>query len=199
VTEAAPDPTPEGDFRQTGERVIHAWHLWRLVAGSFVASSGETFERTFVRSPGAVGVVPLRLDGDGRPAVVLVRQYRAAFDAHVLEVPAGMRDVDGEPAAQTARREMIEEAGLAVGRLERLTTFLPSAGLTDSTLELFVAMDLRTVPSEAHGPEEEFMEIVELPLASALELVERGEISDAKTVIGLLLVDRLLAAGRLAP
>jgi ADP-ribose pyrophosphatase len=93
---------------------------------------------------------------------------------------------------------MVEEAGLTAGRLERLTTFLPSAGLTDSTLELFVAMDLGTADAEAHGPEEEFMEIVELPLAAALELVERGEITDAKTVIGLLLVDRLLAAGQLS-
>lgn len=197
MTEAAPD-APDAEFRQTGERVIHGWHLWRLVAGSFVAPSGEAFERTFVRSPGAVGVVPLRVDGDGRPVVVLVRQYRAAFDALVLEVPAGMRDVDGEPADGTARREMVEEAGLTAGRLERLTTFLPSAGLTDSTLELFVAMDLGTADAEAHGPEEEFMEIVELPLAAALELVERGEITDAKTVIGLLLVDRLLAAGQLS-
>jgi 8-oxo-dGDP phosphatase len=194
-------PTGElpGEFRQTGERTIHGWHLWRLVAGSFVAPSGEAFERTFVRSPGAVGVVPLRFDAAGGASVVFVRQYRAAFDRLVLEVPAGMRDVDGEPAEETARREMIEEAGLAAGRLQRLTTFLPSAGLTDSTLELFVATDLQDVAAEAHGPEEQHMEIVELPLAVALEMVERGEITDAKTVIGLLLVDRMLARGPSAP
>jgi ADP-ribose pyrophosphatase len=191
-------PPVDGEFRQIGERTIHGWHLWRLVAGAFVAPSGEAFERTFVRSPGAVGVVPLRIDGAGRPSVIFVRQYRAAFDALVLEIPAGMRDVDGEPSAETARREMIEEAGLAAGHVERLTTFLPSAGLTDSTLELFVATDLQPVRAQAHGPEEEFMEVVELPLAEALAMVEQGEITDAKTVIGLLLVDRLLDRGALA-
>jgi ADP-ribose pyrophosphatase len=193
------DPGPAAaEFRQDGEEVVHAWHLWRLVAGSFVAPSGEHFERTFVRSPGAVGVVPLRT-GDRGPSVVFVRQYRATFDALVLEVPAGMRDVPGEPAEETARRELVEEAGLAAGRLDRLTTFLPSAGLTDSTLELFVATGLNPVASEAHGPEEEHMEVVEMPLDEALERVERGEIADAKTVIGLLLVDRLLARGQLVP
>jgi ADP-ribose pyrophosphatase len=185
----------DAEFRQTGERDVHVWNVWRLVTGSFLAPSGEEFERTFVRSPGAVGVVPLRLDDDNQPSVVFVRQYRSAFDALVLEVPAGMRDVDGEPAEETARRELIEEAGLDAGRIQRLTTFLPSAGLTDATLDLFVATELYTVAAQAHGPEEEHMEVIELPLVDALAMVERGELADAKTVIGLLMVDRLLAQG----
>jgi ADP-ribose pyrophosphatase len=185
-------------FRQTGEREIYAWHVWRLATGRFVAPSEESFERTFVRSPGAVGVVPLRFDAAGEPSVVCVRQYRAPLDAIVLEVPAGMRDVDGEPPEDTARRELIEEVGLDAARLERLTTFLPAVGLTDQALELFVAMDLAPVAGVAQGPEEEHLEIVELSLPEALAAVERGEIVDAKTVIGLLLIDRLLAQGRLA-
>ena len=85
-----------------------------------------------MRSPGAVGVVPILFDAEGKPSVVLVRQYRAALDAELLEIPAGMRDVEGEPPEITARRELAEEVGLAAGRLELLTVFHNSAGMTDA-------------------------------------------------------------------
>jgi 8-oxo-dGTP pyrophosphatase MutT (NUDIX family) len=177
-------------FHRVGETVIHGWALWKLIEGEIESPDGERFERTFVHSPGAVGVVPLQLDEEGNPSVVLVRQYRAAFDAPILELPAGMLDVDGEAPIETARRELAEEAGFACRYIEPLTTFLPSPGLTDATLQLFVATDLEPVPLEPHGPEERHIEIIHLPLDEAVAMVERGEIADAKTVIGLLLIAR---------
>ena len=71
--------------------------------------------------------------------------------------------------------------------------------MTDSVLHLFLATELDVVDHDRHGPEEEYMDILHLPLETALEMVDRGEIRDAKTIIGLLMVDRRLARGDLGP
>jgi 8-oxo-dGTP pyrophosphatase MutT (NUDIX family) len=187
-----------GSFELLGERLVYQGNIWRVTVGTFRAPDGSTFERDVVRSPGAVGVVPLRFDVEGNPEVVLVRQYRPVLGTELLEIPAGMRDVAGEPPAETARRELAEECGLLAGRLELLTTFHNSAGMTDASTHVFLGLELESVPREAHGPEEEHMTVHALGLGAALAAVEAGEITDAKTVIGLLLTDRWLqrAAGR---
>lgn len=178
-------------FRHLGEEVVHQGYIWRVAVAEFEAPDGTRFTRDIVRSPGAVAAVPLRHRADGTPYVTLVRQYRPPFDDVVLEIPAGMRDVAGEPPAQTAARELIEEVGLAPGRLEPLVQFYPSVGMTDSVLHLFLATELTEVARSAHGPEESHMEVLDVDLADAMAMVVGGEIHDAKTVIGLLFVDRL--------
>jgi 8-oxo-dGTP pyrophosphatase MutT (NUDIX family) len=183
---------PAAGFRLVGEREVHRGHIWRVVVGTFEGPDGATFERDLVRSPGAVSVVPVLFDPEGTPSVVLVRQYRATLDAALTEIPAGMRDVAGEPPETTARRELAEEVGLAAGYLELLTVFTNSAGMTDATTHVYLATGLTRVPASAHGPEEEAMTVVQVSLADALAEVEAGTITDAKTIIGL-----LLAAGRL--
>ena len=105
---------------------------------------------------------------DGVAHVVLVRQYRPTFDAELIEIPAGVRDVDGEDPTTTAQRELGEEVGLQAGELTSLGELYPSPGITDAITWLFLAADLRDVPLEAHGPEEEAMEILTMPLGDAL-------------------------------
>jgi 8-oxo-dGTP pyrophosphatase MutT (NUDIX family) len=182
-------------FRHLGDRLVHQGHIWHVAVGSYVSPDGETFQRDIVRSPGAVAAVPLRFDDAGVARVVMVRQYRPPFDDYVLEVPAGMRDVAGEPTEVTAARELVEEVGLVAGTLEHLVDMYPSAGMTDSVLTLYLATDLTEVPRETHGPEEAHMEVLDLTLDEAVAMVLRGEIHDAKTVIGVLLVDRRLRQG----
>lgn len=179
-------------FRHLDDRLVHQGYIWHVAVGRFTSPDGEVFERDIVRSPGAVAAVPLLFDAEGQPSVVLVRQYRAPFGETVLEIPAGMRDIPDEPTEATAARELVEEVGLVAGRLEPLTQFYPSAGMTDSVLHLFLATDLVPVERATHGPEEAHSEVVHLPFAAALEMVESGEICDAKTIIGLLLVARRL-------
>ncbi len=182
-------------FRHLGDRKVHQGYVWHVAVAEFESPDGEVFTRDIVRSPGAVAAVPLRLRDDGTPYVTLVRQYRPAFDQWVLEVPAGMRDVVGEAPVLTASRELVEEVGLRAGRLELLTEFYPSVGMTDSTLHLFLATELVEVDRDTHGPEEAHMEVLDVDLAEAVEWILRGEIHDAKTVIGLLMVERRVAAG----
>ncbi|MEY2414931.1 MAG: 8-oxo-dGDP phosphatase, partial [Ilumatobacteraceae bacterium] len=79
-------------FRHLGDRLVHQGYIWHVAVATFEAPGGELFERDVVRSPGAVGVVPLLFE-DGVPTVVFVRQYRGPLDQYLLEIPAGMRDV----------------------------------------------------------------------------------------------------------
>ena len=123
---------------------------------------------------------------------MLVSQYRAAHDEMVIEIPAGVRDVEGEADEDNVRRELVEEVGLKPGTVEFLTSIYPSAGMTDSVNSIFLATDLTPVERTPHGPEEEFAEILEIPLREAIEWVESGRIVDAKSVVGLLLADRRL-------
>lgn len=181
-------------FHRRAESVVHVGYAWNVVLAEFEAPDGSAFTRDIVRSPGAVGVLPLVFDAEGSPSVVLVSQYRPPYECDVIEIPAGMRDVDGEDTAEVARRELIEEAGLDAGELDLLTEILPSPGMTDSVTTLYLATDCRPVPHDRHGPEEEHMEILHLPLADAIAMVERGEITDAKSVVALLMTERRLLA-----
>lgn len=184
---------PHG-FRQVGERRVHEGSVWDVVLADFEAPTGERFRRDIVRSPGAVAVVPIVFDAEGNPSVVLVTQYRPPFDEVVAEIPAGMRDVTGEAPSAVARRELIEEAGLKPGELELLVEILPSPGMTDSVTSVFMATSCTPTEIDRHGPEEAEMDVVLQPLEEALSMVERGEIRDAKTVVGLLMAARRIEA-----
>jgi len=184
-------------FRRRAEREVHQGHVWRVVVAQFEDPDGGTFVRDIVRSPGAVGVVPLVFDAEGNPSVVLVRQYRPPYERAIIEIPAGMRDVEDEPPATTAERELVEEVGLVAGAIEHLVDIYPSPGLTDSITSIFLATDCTGTERDLHGPEEEHSEVLHVPLEDALAMIDGGEIKDAKTVTGLLLVERRLRTGDL--
>jgi 8-oxo-dGTP pyrophosphatase MutT (NUDIX family) len=139
-----------GGFRHLGDRLVHQGYIWHVAIGSFEAPDGSTFERDIVRSPGAVAAAPLRWR-NGTPMLTLVSQYRSPFDRTVIEIPAGMRDVPGEAPEVTARRELREEVGLEAAEMRPLVNFLPSAGMTDSVLHLFLATGLSEVGQDVHG------------------------------------------------
>jgi 8-oxo-dGDP phosphatase len=108
----------------------------------------------------------------------------------VIEIPAGMRDVPGELVEQTAKRELIEEAGLDAAIVEPLTAIFPSPGMTDSVTTIVLARECTPVENDLHGPEERHMRVFDVPLSDAAAMVERGEIADAKSVAGILLAER---------
>lgn len=171
------------DFRQVDARTVHEGHLITVEVGTFEGAGGDRFERDIVRHPGAVSAVPLHADG----TVTLVRQYRAAVDANVLEIPAGKRDVAGEDPAETARRELVEEVGLEAGSMQLLARFYNSPGFADEDSFVYLATDLTEVGHDLQGPEEEAMEVVRLPLGDVPQLIADAELRDAKSIIGLTL------------
>jgi ADP-ribose pyrophosphatase len=144
-------------------------------------------EREVVHHPGACGVVALTPAGE----VVLVRQFREAVRQALLEIPAGIRDQDGEPPAACAARELLEETGYTATGMEPLASILTSPGFADERIELFVAEASDGPQSPATEPE---VETVVMPLEDALAAVRDGTIADAKTMVALLLAGQRLRA-----
>ena len=143
-------------------------------------------ELEMLRHPGAAAVVPF-LDpyGSADPRVVLIRQFRHAADGYIWEVPAGRLDA-GERPETCAERELEEETGMRARRLERLTTIHTTPGFTDERIHLFLADGVE--PGAENREADEFMELHTLRWSEAMGLVERGEISDGKTLVSLLFV-----------
>jgi len=170
-------------FRFTGEREIAAGYRVRLVRATFEAPDGTTFERDVVRDKRVVAMVPVLDDGK----VILVRQYRGPVDREMLEIPAGLCDIDGEDdPRETAARELAEEVGKAAGRLEVLARMHQSAGISDEHAIIYLATDLRDVPDDRQGVEEAHMTVEKFDLADLDRSISTGEITDAKTLVGLL-------------
>ncbi|ABA87674.1 ADP-ribose pyrophosphatase [Syntrophotalea carbinolica DSM 2380] len=136
-----------------------------------------------VRHPGGAAALPV-LD-DGR--VILIRQFRPAAGGMIWEIPAGRLEPDEDPA-ECIRRELQEEIGYCPGTLKPLADMFSAVGFCDERVFLFLATELTVVPRALES--DEFIEPVTMPLAEALELLDRGEIVDAKTQLALLLADR---------
>jgi 8-oxo-dGTP pyrophosphatase MutT (NUDIX family) len=125
-------------------------------------------------------VVPV-VDGQ----VILVRQYRAAIDRDLLEVPAGKRDVSDEPVELTAHRELEEEVGMKAGSMVKLAEFYNSPGFCDEHSFLFLATDLSPCATDFQGHEEQYMTIERVPLDSFPDLIAAGDLTDGKSIIAL--------------
>ena len=176
-------------FRRVGEDVRYKGPFLTVVGGTFVSPSGDTFEREYLEHPGAVAVVAL--DDVGR--AVLVRQFRAAVGRDLLEIPAGLLDVDGEDPEEAARRELEEEIGrVATGDLEPLVTYVPAAGMAHHEVAIYLSRASEACEVRPHGPEESAMTIEHVSLDDVPAMVADGRIVDGKTIVGLLLArDRL--------
>jgi 8-oxo-dGTP pyrophosphatase MutT (NUDIX family) len=170
-------------FRKLAEEQLLATGLFQVAEGRFESPSGEAFTRTIIHHPGAVAVVPLV---DDRTAL-LVRQYRAAVDRELLEIPAGKRDVAGEPIEVTAARELEEEVGRRAGSMDLVARFFNSVGISDEYTHVFVARDLTEVATDLQGIEEHHMTTEQVALADVPSLIASGELADAKTIVGLTL------------
>ena len=175
-----------GGFRMIGARTIAEEAFLRFDRATITTPNGQSITRVVVAHPGAVAVVPI-LDDD----VFLFEQHRAPLGRDLLEIPAGKLDVPGEDRREAARRELEEEIGFSAGRLEHLTDLITTPGFCDEVITIYRATDLEEAASAPVGVEEEHATIVRIPFSEALDRVHAGDITDAKTVGGL-----LLAAGR---
>jgi ADP-ribose pyrophosphatase len=167
-------------FRITGANTVGRLGFLQFDELEVVPPSGRPVTRIVVRHPGAVAVVPI--EGDH---LMLIRQYRAAVDTELLEIPAGKLDVAGEAPLETARRELEEEMGLRASRFRSLGNFYTTPGFSDELMYLYAAYDLDPVAASPVGPEEEAAQIVAVPLAEVPDLIKAGEVRDAKTLIAL--------------
>lgn len=139
-----------------------------------------------IRHPGASAVVPFLNDPNSRdPQVLLIRQYRYATTGEIYEIPAGRLE-PGEDPRDCARRELREETGYSAENLIFLTTFYTTPGFTDEKIHIFMASAVD--PGDVALEADEVVTVAPMSLSSAMALVQSGEISDGKTIIGLLFV-----------
>jgi ADP-ribose pyrophosphatase len=139
---------------------------------------GRRVDLDVVRHPGAAAVVPFETED----VVLLIRQFRHAAGGTIWEVPAGK--LDGDTPEVCAIKELEEEAGRRAGRLEPLGSIWTTPGFTDEVIHLFAAFDLEPIPQRLES--DEVIEVVPTPIGEALELIWRGELRDAKSVVALI-------------
>jgi 8-oxo-dGDP phosphatase len=176
-----------GFRRVSEEELLRAW-LFRVDRFHLLDPDDEPFDRFVIRHPGAVTIVPVHDDG----TVTLVRQYRAAVDALVLEIPAGTLDHEGEEPVDAARRELAEEAGLEAAHWELLIGTWNTPGISDQHTLIYLATGLTSIPSRPQGVEEGYMTVETIHLDDVDALVADGTLKDETSVLGLYMARRRL-------
>ncbi|MGH7650688.1 MAG: NUDIX hydrolase [Gemmatimonadaceae bacterium] len=145
---------------------------------------GSVGELEMVRHPGASAVVPFLTDlARDDPQILLIRQFRYAAEGYIYEIPAGRLN-SGEAPQACAVRELKEETGCSAGKMEYLFSMFTTPGFTDEKIHVFMATGL--VSGETKHEADEFLELQPMLLSRALEMIEAGEIEDAKTALGVL-------------
>ncbi len=146
--------------------------------------NGRVKAMDIVRHRGSVVLIPR----PSRGRVILIRQYRHAIRKWIWELPAGSLEAGERPAA-AARRECGEEIGLVPGRVRRLGLFYPTPGFCDERMIFFECTKLRRPKTPLVGDDDEQITPRMMSIADAWKLVDRGQIIDMKTVLGLLLIE----------
>jgi len=193
------DPDPFDDplaERVIASDVVHRGHYLEFRVDTIERADGTTGKRDIVGHPGAIAV--LALDDDGR--LLLVRQWRTAAGEGLLEIPAGTLDVhDGvtEDPDVAARRELEEETGHRAARWRKLAEFWTAPGFATELMHLYLATGIAGADADGRlePDEDERLELRAIPLDEAVGLVLGGTIRDAKSILGILWLDRLRRAG----
>lgn len=167
-------------------KLVFDGRLVKLRVDTVRLPNGRESTREVVVHRGAMAAVPLL--GDDR--VVLVRQFRQAAGEALLEIPAGTLE-PGEDPEQGIARELGEEIGYRPERITLMFSSYLAPGYSSEMLHTYLAEGL--VPANAHADVDEFIEIVEMPMAEAVAKIVSGEIKDAKSICGILMAQRFLA------
>jgi len=191
LADSVADPVPE---RLVASELLHRGRFLEFRVDTIERADGRRARRDVAVHPGAVAIVAV--DPSGR--VLLVRQYRHPAGQALLEIPAGTLDRDPSSGATedsdvAARRELEEETGYRAQRWERLTDFWTAPGFATERIFLYLATDLVPAgPDRLEPDEDEALELVRLPWREAVAAAERGEINDAKSLVGILWLARRL-------
>ncbi len=189
--------------RVVDSRILHRGRYLTFRVDTIERADGSRSERDIAGHPGAVAVVAI----DAEDRVLLVRQWRTPAERVLLEIPAGTLDEDEATGAiedpeLASRRELEEETGYRAGAWRKLAAFWTAPGFAGERMHLYLATDLEPAhPDVRLGPDEdEHLRLERRPFADAIAAVESGEIADAKSIVGLLWVDRMRrAAGAATP
>jgi len=160
--------------------VIFNGMLLTVLRDEVVLENGAMSIREHVLHPGAVAVVPVTSDGK----VILVEQYRYPIKQKLLEIPAGKFDKPGEDALECAKRELWEETGYTARKYTYLGYIYTTPGFSNEIIHLYLAQDL--VPGDSNPDEDEILEVRIEDFDAVVKKCISGEITDAKTVAGVM-------------
>ncbi|WP_417081246.1 NUDIX domain-containing protein [Mobilibacterium timonense] len=160
-------------------KLVYEGAVFNVRKYKVTAVNDQVAYRDIVEHVGGSVIVGIKDDGN----IVMVRQFRKALEKTILELPAGKRD-PGEDSETTALREFREETGYTPGSIKFLTAIHTSVGYTTELLYIYLCRDL--TPGETDLDKTEDIDLVEIPVDEALEKVMSGELTDSKTVVGLL-------------
>ncbi|WP_206796718.1 NUDIX domain-containing protein [Amycolatopsis sp. MtRt-6] len=172
----------EHEFSVAASRDVHIGRVVGLRVDDVVMPGGGTAVREVIEHLGAVAIVAL----DDDRQVTLIHQYRHPIGHRLWELPAGLIDHLGEDPVGTARRELVEEVGLAAADWVTLVDVAASPGFTDEVVRVFLARGLSEVDREVLGEEEADLVIRKFPLAEAVRMALAGELINGATVSGVL-------------
>jgi ADP-ribose pyrophosphatase len=168
-------------------QIVHRGRKIQVAIDTFVLPDGATVTRDVVLHPGAVAILPLVDAGH----VCLLRNQRPVIEDTIWEIPAGTLEPN-EPPDDAARRELAEETGYRAGQLRKLGVIIPSPGVLNERIHLYLATDLTAGPQELER--DEVLEPKTVPVEQALAWTLDGTIQDAKTLVALMLWDRVRPA-----
>lgn len=172
-------------MRSLEEKTLHTEHIFSgrvisLQVEEVELPNGKTSKREIIKHPGAVAVIAITDD----EKIVMVEQYRKALERNIIEIPAGKLEKGEEPQG-CAIRELEEETGYECNNIDWLISFYTSPGFADELVHLYVATGLKKKLDAASLDEDEFVNIVEVSLDEAKELVKNQKIYDAKTAFAV--------------
>ena len=164
------------------QKVVYSGRIWDVVQDTFQFAD-QTLVRDFVAHPGAVAVVAV----DDTNRILLVNQYRHPVKSTLWELPAGLRDLAGEPPIETAKRELLEETGYMADQLEPLISFFPSPGGLSEEIQVFVGTGLtRAVSDFIREGEERTMTSAFFPLDQVVDSILSGGIKNGPCALAVL-------------
>ena len=168
-------------------RIVYRGPVFHVTSEMVREPSGVTARRDIVRHTGSVVIMAVD-EGGAEPRLLLVRQFRHAAGAELWEFPAG-RAEKGENLLAAGKRELLEETGVTARRWKQALFFYVSPGFLDETMTLFLARGLRQ--GQANPEEDEVIETRFFPLSEAVGMAISGRIKDAKTLAGVLWLNKL--------
>lgn len=158
--------------------LIYDGRIMRVYKDKVMLQSGKESVREYIRHSGGASV--LAVDEDEN--IYLVSQFRYPYASQTLEIPAGKKEY-GEQPLVCAKRELEEETGLVADNIRLISTVYPTPAYTDEKLYVYLATGLKK--TQAHLDEGEFLNVIKMPFAQALELAKQGKINDSKTLVAI--------------
>lgn len=166
-------------------KIVYAGEIIDVEKKTVKLSNGKNVNRDIVRHKGASVIIPIT----NKNEIYMVKQFRKAIERVLIEVPAGKIDKNEDPKV-CAIRELKEETGIIAKNIKRILSIYSTPGFCDEILHIYIATDL--IEGEACSDEDEFLISKKIKIEELIEMIYRGEITDAKSIICILTAEKYI-------